>query len=291
MSQPRSTADISRQAQRQGQRQKQRGVRDGRIRKSNSQEPLGNRPPSVSQTSSMLSRHRESASGPQPISTQLQVAQARHHESGRQDPGEDSMDSQDGEYDDNGSSEESMEEEDLIGYDEEENLGDYGAQRRMTAEYELVESQPSVLALSATPTGRSDIRIGLPGRTTPAPRINRTRFTVHTHSSGDASPAGSSILPTPAGPIPVAIQYEQPASSQLTRSRRNNAVGIELTIQNKARELMWDWALFVDPFPDPIRLTEQVHQCWSDARRKLGLPNFPDATPQLSDQVSPLEQL
>ena len=148
-----------------------------------------------------------------------------------------------------------------------------------------------MISLSDTPTGRSDIRIGLPGRTTPAPRVSRSHFTMLTNSSGDPSPTGSSIIPMPAGPIPVAIQHEQPAGSQLIRSQRNNGVGIELTIQNMARELMWDWTLFVNPFPDPITLTEKVHQCWSDARRILGLPNFPDAVPHSSDQVSPLGKL
>jgi len=198
MPQLRPTTDISRQAQRQDQRQRQRGVREQCIRKTKSQEPLAHRPSPLSQTSSMLSRSRTSASGPQPISTQLQVGQASHHLPGSQDPAEDSMDSQDGEYDGNGSSEESME-EDLIGSDEEDDLGDYGAQRPITTEYEFVESQPSTLAISATPT---DIWIGLPGRITPAPRISRTRFTVlDTSSSGDPSPAGSNIIPTPAGPF------------------------------------------------------------------------------------------
>ena len=195
------------------------------------------------------------------------------------------MDSQDAEYDDDGSSEESMEEdaEDA----EDDLLADYGAQRPIETEYEFVESQPSVIMLSHPRTGRSNIRIGLPGRTTPAPGVNRSHFTMLTHSSGDPSPAGSSIIPTPGGPIPVTTQHEQPA----IRSRRNNAVGIELTIQNKAHELMWDWTHFVNPFPDPITLTEKVHQCWSDTRRILGLPNFPDAAPHSNDQVSPQGKL
>ena len=162
---------------------------------------------------------------------------------------------------------------------EDDPLGDYGPQRPIETEYEFVESQPSVISLSDTPTGRLDIRIGLPGRTTPAPRVSRSRLTMLTNSSGDPSPAGSSIIPTSAGSIPVTTRHEQAA----IRSRRSNAVGIELTIPNKARELMWDWKLFVNPFPDPITLTEKVHQCWSDARCILGLPNFPDAAPHLSD--------
>jgi hypothetical protein len=286
MSQPRQNANTSR---RQGQRQNQGGVRDGRIRKSKSQEPLGNRPSSLSQTGRMRSRPTQSASGLQPITTQLPVAQARDDEPEWQDAGEDSMDSQDEEYDDDGSSEESMEEDAEDAEDAEDDpLFGLGAQRPIERGYEFVESQPSVISPSDTPTGRSDIRIGLPGRTTPAPRASRSRFTMLTNSSGDASPAESSIIPTATGPIPAAMQHEQRASS---RSRRNNAVGVELTIQNKARDLMWDLALFQDPFPDPIRLTEQVHQCWSDAQRILGLSNFPDATPHSSDQVSPLGKL
>ena len=65
------------------------------------------------------------------------------------------MDSQDAEYDYDGSSEESMEEdaEDAV----DDLLGDYGAQRPIETEYGFVESQPSVISLSDTPTGRSDI--------------------------------------------------------------------------------------------------------------------------------------
>ena len=95
----------------------------------------------------------------------------------------------------------------------------------------------------------------------------------------------------PAGPIPVATQYEQPAGSKLIRSRRNTAVGIELTIQNKAHELMWDWTHFVNPFTDRITLTEKVNQYWRDTRRIMGLPNFLDAAPHLRDQVCPLGKL
>ena len=168
----------------------------------------------------MRSQPTQSAPGLQPITTQLPVAQAPDDEPEWEDGGEDSMDSQDAEYDDDGTSEESMEEDAEDAEDAEDDLlGDYGAQRPIEAEYEFVESQPSVISLSDTPTGISDIRIGLPGWTTPAPRVSRSRFTMLTNSSRDLSPAGSCIIPTPAGPIPVATQHEQPAGSQLIRSR------------------------------------------------------------------------
>jgi len=76
------------------------------------------------------------------------------------------MDSRDGEYDDDGLSEESMEED---AEDVEDNLGDFGAQRPMETGYEFVESQASVIYLSDPPTGRSDVWIELTGWTTPAP--------------------------------------------------------------------------------------------------------------------------
>ena len=125
MSQPRPNAKTSR---RQGQKQKQGGGRDGRFRKSKSREPLGNRPSSLSLTGSMRSQPTQSAPGPQPITTQLPVAHAPDDEPEWEDAGEDSMDSQDAEYDDDGSSEESMEEDAEDAEDAKDNLlGDYGA--------------------------------------------------------------------------------------------------------------------------------------------------------------------
>ena len=106
------------------------------------------------------------------------------------------MDSQHTEYDDDGSREESMKEDEQdVENAENDLLGDYGAQRPIETEYEFVVSQPSLISLSDTPTGRSDIRIALPGRTTPAPRVSRSRFTMLTNSSRAPSPAGSSIIP------------------------------------------------------------------------------------------------
>ena len=64
------------------------------------------------------------------------------------------------------------------------------------------------------------------------------------------------------------------------------ATGLERTILARSRHLMWDWTIFVNPFPDPITLTEEVRTCWSDTRTKLGFPDFADATPDSNDLVS-----
>jgi len=43
------------------------------------------------------------------------------------------------------------------------------------------------------------------------------------------------------------------------------ATGLERSILARSRDLMWDWTIFINPFPDPITLTEEVRTCWSDA--------------------------
>jgi len=64
------------------------------------------------------------------------------------------------------------------------------------------------------------------------------------------------------------------------------ATGLERSILAIARDLMWDWTIFVNPFPDPITLTEEVRTCWSEARTQFGFPHSADATPASNDQVS-----
>ena len=71
-----------------------------------------------------------------------------------------------------------------------------------------------------------------------------------------------------------------------TSSRRNMTTGLERSIVLKARDLMWDWTLFVNPFPDVITLNEAVSRFWKDARRELGFPIFADATPASSELMS-----
>ena len=74
-------------------------------------------------------------------------------------------------------------------------------------------------------------------------------------------------------------------SGQRTRTRRNVAVGLERSILDKVRDLMWDWTIFVNPFPDPITLTEGVRKCWKHAQNELDFPDFADATLPSTEQV------
>ena len=74
-------------------------------------------------------------------------------------------------------------------------------------------------------------------------------------------------------------------SGQRTNTRRNVAVGLERSILVKARDLIWDWTIFVNPYLDPITLMEEVHRCWKDGGSELGFPDFADATLPATEQV------
>ena len=89
---------------------------------------------------------------------------------------------------------------------------------------------------------------------------------------------------TPSHPDPTLRELDSggyPASS-----RQNMATGLVRTILARSRNLVWDWRIIVNPFPDIITLTEEVRTCWSEARTKLVFPNFADATLPSNDQVS-----
>ena len=57
------------------------------------------------------------------------------------------------------------------------------------------------------------------------------------------------------------------------------ATGLEHSILARSADLMWDWTIFVNPFPDPITVSEEVRACLREARTQLGCPEFADATP------------
>jgi len=107
-----------------------------------------------------------------------------------------------------------------------------------------------------------------------------------------AIPSGS---PTDLNPLAIPVitsshadpmVRELDSGGQQVSSRRNIATGLERTILARSLDVMWDLTIFVNTFPDPITLTEELGTCWSDAWTKLGFPDFADATPPSNDQVS-----
>ena len=304
--QRRAMADRTRTS-RQG-RQVQRGVRGGRVRKSRSGDRstiAAPRPASLT-AESTVSRTRGAMQGLTP--SRPQIAEPAPADDGQQlaDDGQqladdghqsadDSIDSDDGEYEDNdGQSEVSEEEEngengeddeDVLepGADDEDLSADWGAQRPV--ENEFLSSQPSIITITPGHTQTSGGRVSYQERRTPAPiRVSQNR-----------TPAFLPRLPAALNPLatPVLTQTQSDptmrefdnGSGQRTSTRRNVAVGLERSILVKARDLMWDWTIFVNPFPDPITLTEVVPRCWKDARSELGFPNFADAALPSTEQV------
>jgi len=230
-------------------------------------------------------------------SSQLQVPEPILVDS-RRPSADNSIDSQDGEYEDyNGQSEETEvdeveegeeeeEEEELEQGEENENLSSgWGA--HSSIRYGFREPQPSILTVTPGHTQSFGRGIDYPRRRAPVPvRVSQNHFT----------PAIRSRLPTALGPLEtpaITLSNSGPTTPELdsvgeqhTSSPQNMAIGLERSIVLKARDLMSEWTIFVNPFPDAITLTEAVRLCWKDARRELGFPNFADATWASNDQVS-----
>ena len=205
-----------------------------------------------------------------------------------QQPADNSMATDDGEYENNNGQREVSEEEengeddeDILepGADDENLSADWGAQRPV--ENEFLSSRPSIITITSGHTQPSGGRVGYHERRTLAPiPVSQNR-----------TPLFLSRLPAPLNPLatPVLTQTQSDptmrefheGSGQQTRSGWNVAVGLELSILVKARELMWDWTILVNPFLNPITATEEVRTCWSDARSELGSPDFADATLQI----------
>ena len=202
---------------------------------------------------------------------------------------DESMDSNVGEYEDNdGLSKVSAEreEENVLGLhvDDTDHLSGWGAQRPIGHEFH--DSQRSILTITTGNTQNSSRRISYPGqRTSAVVHISQNRFTseVPAHLLTVLNLLEMPAI-TPSQPdqtMPELDSREQQASS-----RRNMATGLECTILAKARDMIWDWMIFVNPFLDPITLTEEVCTCWSNAQTELGFPDFADATQPSNDQVS-----
>ena len=200
-----------------------------------------------------------------------------------------SMDSNDGEYEGNDQSEESEESGERNELDQDEDDADqqlvWGAQRPIRSGFR--SSQYSILTITPGNTQSSNRRISYPGQRTSAPvRVSPNGFAsaILPRAPTVLDPLATLVI-TPSHPEPTTLEPNSEGIQQ-TSSRRNLTVGLERSILAKARDLIWDWTIFVNPFPDPIILTEEVRRCWSDAQIELSFLDFVDATPHCNEQVS-----
>ena len=212
-----------------------------------------------------------------------------------QQPADDSMDSDDGEYEDNdGQSEVSEEEEDNENGENDEDVlepgaddvnlsAEWGAQRPVKNEF--LSSQPSIITITPGNSQTSGRRASYQERRTSAPiRVSQNR-----------TPAFLSRLPAALNPLaklvltqtqsdPTMREFDN-GSGQRTSSRQNLAVGLERSILVKARDQMWDWTIFMNPFPNPTILTEEVRRCWRDARSELRFSDLGNTSLPFIEQV------
>jgi len=236
---------------------------------------------------SALGRKRDAVR--EPASSLLQVPEpVLYNQQQVLESADESLDSNDGEYEGNGGqSEESEEsEENELGQhgDDMDHPSDWGAQGPIGREF--LSSQRSILTMTPGNTQNSSMRISYPGRRTSAiVRVSQNCCTslILSRSPTDFNPLAMPVI-TPSHPD--ATVRELDSGGQQASSRRNMATALERTILARSRYLMWDWAIFVNPFPDPITLTEEVRICWSAAWTKLGFPDIADATPPSNDHVS-----
>jgi len=176
---------------------------------------------------------------------------------------DESLDSNDGEYEGNdGQSEESEEsEENELGEhkDDMDHPSAWGAQRPIGRKF--LSSQRSILTITPGNTQTSSRRICYPGRRTSAQvRVSQYGCTsaIPSRSPTDFKPLAMPVI-TPSHPYPTVEELDN--RGQQAGSRRNMATGLESTILARFLDLMWDWTIFVNEFPDPITLTEEVRTC------------------------------
>jgi len=139
----------------------------------------------------------------------------------------------------------------------------WGAQRPIGCEF--LSSQRSILTITPGNTQNASRRISYPGRRTSAQvRVsqNGCRSAIPSRLPTDFNPLAMPVI-TPSPPDPTVRQLD--SRGQQASGRRNMATGLEHTILARSCDLIWDWTILVNPFPDPITLTEEVRTCWSDA--------------------------
>ena len=163
----------------------------------------------------------------------------------RRQSADDSIDSQDGEYEDNDDQSEEEtevdeveEEKELEQYEENENLSSgWGVQRSIG--YRFPELQSSILTITPGHTQSSGWVIDYPRQRAPVPvHVSQKRFTLATLSR---PPTALNPLETPA----ITPSHSGPSMPELdsggqqhTSSRRNMATELKRSIVLKARDLM-----------------------------------------------------
>jgi len=202
------------------------------------------------------------------------------------------LNSNDGKYKGNDSQTEENEEREKDNelsqnVDDTDHQSAWGAQRPIG--HEFLSLQRSILTITPGNTQSSSRGISYPEGRTPAPvRVSHNGYTCPIRSCLPTF-LNPSLLATPAiilSHLDLTMLELDSRGEQLASSRQNIATGLERSILAGARDLMWDWMIFVTLFPQSISLTEDVQRCWGEAQTQPGFPDFAESSPASNDQVS-----
>jgi len=230
------------------ERQRRREVTRERAQISQSRDRLTRIPPTLESVTagSTVSRRGNAVLGP--ASSQLKIREPASVPDDRDsepvpdnweqglEPADDSIDSNDGEYEgqsqESQESQESHEENELEQHGDDEDLfGNWGGAQRPIG-HEVCNSQASILTITPGNT-QSSSRIGYPGGRTAAPvHISQNHFPSVVLSR---SPAVLNLLATPA----ITPSHSEPTTPELESgggegpsSRRNMAIGLERSVRH-----------------------------------------------------------
>ena len=170
-----------------------------------------------------------------------------------------SKEEENGENDEDDKDDEDDEDVVELGVDDEDLSAHWGTQGPIGNEF--LSSQPSILTITPGYTQVSCRKISYPERRTLAPiQASQTRdmSAILSHLPAAVNTFATQVLTQRQ---PDSRMRELDNGSGQRTIRRNMAIGLERSILVKVGDLMWDWTIFVNPFPDPITLTEEVHLC------------------------------
>jgi len=115
-----------------------------------------------------------------------------------------------------------------------------------------------------TPTARLTTTPGRPLSPATFPSSSVARY-----SSPLGVPSTTTFGIRSSSPPGVASTRETVSLRHVMNSRRNTVTGVEGEILGVAKDLMLPYTLYVNPLPNPVALTSEVHSVWSRAQDEI----------------------
>lgn len=139
-----------------------------------------------------------------------------------------------------------------------------GSSRARTVRISTTSGSQEAALVRRTPSARVSI---IPGRNYTPPTFLSS--SVGRYSSPLGIPSSTSGVRSSSPPQGETSTPRSGRVWQGTNSRRNTVTGVEGEIVGVAKTLMIRYTLFVDPLPNAVALTSEVHSIWSRAQDEI----------------------